>query len=54
MAIGGRPEPEFLLLTGFAVMVNVLAQGAPLRFTQWLWIEHPSFLFEGRRFNTQL
>jgi len=34
MAIGGRPEPEFLLLAGFAVMVNVLAQGAPLRFTQ--------------------
>jgi len=41
-AIGGRPKPELCFLPG-AVEVNALAQGALRQFTQWLWIEHPTY-----------
>jgi len=32
-----------------AVEVNALAQGALRQFTQWLWIEHPTFQLGGGR-----
>jgi len=38
-----------VLLAG-AVEVNALAQGALLQFTQWLWIEHPTFQLGGGHF----
>jgi len=35
-----------VLLAG-AVEVNALAQGALRQFTQWMWIEHPTFQLGG-------
>jgi len=39
-----------VLLAG-AVEVNALAQGALRQFTQWLWIEHPTFQLGGGHLN---
>jgi len=42
-----------MLLAG-AVEVNALAQGTLQQFTQWLWIEHPTFQLGGGHFTTEL
>ena len=42
-----------MLLAG-AVQVNALAQGAVWQFTQWLWIEHPTFHLGGGHLATEL
>jgi len=42
-----------VLLAG-AVEVNALAQVALRQFTQWLWIEHPTFQLRGGHFTTKL
>jgi len=42
-----------VLLAG-AVEVNALAQGVLRQFTQWLWIEHPTFQLGGGPFTTEL
>jgi len=42
-----------VLLAG-AIEVNALAQGALRQFTQWLWIEHPTFQLGGGHFTTEL
>jgi len=42
-----------VLLAG-AVEVNALAQGALRQFTEWLWIEHPTFQLGGGHFTTEL
>jgi len=42
-----------MLLTG-AVEVNAVAQGALRRFTQWPWIEHPTFQLRGGHYTTEL
>ena len=34
--------------------MNALAQGALRQFTQWLWIEHPTFQLGGGHFTTEL
>ena len=34
--------------------MNALAQGAIRQFTQWLWIEHPTFQFRGGHFTAEL
>ena len=47
-AIGGRPSP------GLCFFVNALAQGALRQFTQWLWIDHPTFQLGGGHFTTEL
>jgi len=36
------------------VEVNALAQGALRQFTQWPWIEHPTFQLRGGHFTTEL
>jgi len=36
------------------VEVNTLAQGALRQFTQWLWIEHPTFQLRGEHFSTEV
>jgi len=41
-----------MLLTG-AVEVNALAQGALQRFTQWPYIEHPTFHLRGGHSTTE-
>jgi len=41
-----QAEAWIVLLTG-AVEVNALVQGALRRFTQWPWIEHPTFQLTG-------
>jgi len=35
-----------MLLTGVA-QVSAVAQGAPRKFTQWPWIEYPTFQLRG-------
>jgi len=42
-----------VLLSG-AVEVNVLTQEALRQFTQWLWIENPTFQLRGGYFATEL
>ena len=42
-----------MLLAG-AIEVNALAQGALRQFTQWLWIEHPTFQLGDGHFTTEL
>jgi len=42
-----------MLLTG-AIEVNAVAQGAWRRFTQWPWIEHPTFQLTGGHYITEL
>jgi len=42
-----------VLLAG-VVEVNALAQGALRQFTQWPWIEHPTFQLRGGHFITEL
>jgi len=42
-----------VLLAG-VVEVNAIAQGALQQFTQWLWIEHPTFQLGGGHITTEL
>ena len=44
-AIGGRPKPELCFLPGGWGERSALRQ-----FTQWLWIEHPTFQLGGGHF----
>ena len=48
-----QAEAWIVLLVG-EVEVNALAQGALRKFTQWLWIEHPTFQLGGGHFTTEL
>ena len=48
-----QAEAWIELLAG-AVEVNALAQGAIRQFTQWLWIEHPTFQLGGGDLTTEL
>jgi len=48
-----QAETWTVLLAG-AVEVNAHAQGALRQFTQWLWIEHPTFRLRGGHFITEL
>jgi len=41
-SISGRSKPEFCFLPR-RLRWNALAQGALQGFTQWPWIEHPTF-----------
>ena len=43
-----------LLAGAVEVEVNIFAQGALQQFTQWLWIEHPTFELGSRHFTTEL
>ena len=52
-AVSGRPKPEICPLLG-RFWVNILAQGVLRKFTQWPWIEHPSFQLRGGHFTTEL
>ena len=49
-----RQAKAWSLLLSVAVEVNALAQGALRRFTQWWWIEHPTFQLRGGHFTTEL
>jgi len=48
-----QAEACIVLLAG-AFEVNALAQGALRQFTQWLWIEHPTFQLGGGNLTTEL
>jgi len=48
-----QAEASIVLFAG-AVEVNAPAQGALRRFTQWPWVEHPTFQLEGAHFTTEL
>jgi len=48
-----QAKPGICFLPG-VVEVNALAQGTLRRFTQWSWIEHPTFQSRGGRFKTEL
>jgi len=48
-----QAEAWNVLLAG-AVEVNALAQGALRQFTQWQWIEHPTFQLGGGHLITEL
>ena len=48
-----QAEAWNVLLAG-AAEVNALALGALRQFTQWLWIEHPTFQSGGGHFTTEL
>ena len=52
-AVSGRPKPEICPLPG-RFWVNTLAQGVLRQFTQWTWIEHPTFQLRGGHFTTEL
>jgi len=52
-AINGRPKPEICSLSG-RFWVNTLAQGVLRQFTQWPWIEHPTFQLRGGHFANEL
>jgi len=49
-----RQAEAWIVLLAGAVQVNALAQGTLRQFTQWLWIEHPTFWLRGRHFTTEL
>ena len=48
-AIRGRPKPKLRFLPGRLRWTLLLRQ-----FTQWLWIEHPTFQLGGGHFTTEL
>jgi len=52
-AVSGRPKPEICPLPG-RFWVNTLAQGVLRQFTQWPWIDHPTFQLRGGHFATEL
>ena len=52
-AVSGRSKPEICPLPGW-FWVNTLAQGVLRLFTQWPWIEHPTFQLRGGHFTTEL
>jgi len=41
-----RQVEAWIVLLAGAIEVNALAQGALRQFTQWLWIEYPTFQLE--------
>jgi len=41
--VSGRPKPEFWPLLGRRFWVNTIAHWVLQQFTQWPWIEHPTF-----------
>jgi len=47
-----QAEAWIVLLVG-TVEVSALAYGALRQFTQWLWIEHPTFQLRGGHFTTE-
>jgi len=48
-----QAEARIVLLAG-AVEVNALPQGVLHQFTQWVFIEHPTFQLRGGHFTTEL
>jgi len=48
-----QAEAGIVLLAG-AVEVNALVQEAVRQFTQWLWIEHPTFQLGGGHLTIEL
>jgi len=49
-----RQAEAWIVLLAGAVEVNALAQGTLRQFTQWLWIEHPTFQLRGGHFTVEL
>jgi len=52
-AVSGRPEPEICPLQR-RFWVNTLAQEVLRQFTQWPWIDHPTFQLRSGYFTTEL
>jgi len=51
-AIGGMQVIASIVLLAGAVVVKALFQGALRQFTQWLWIEYPTFQLGGEHLTT--
>ena len=49
-----RQAEAWIVFLAGAIDVNALAQGALRQFTQWLWMDHPTFQLRGRHLSTEL